>query len=182
MTALIRPAALMVGLLTLAGCATQGGQSIYVPVTQQEPSPAPKRDEPSRQQPAPTAPQQTTVPEQDEAPGYRTRGETMAPAAKSLVERADGLLRDGQVAQAIAQLERAQRISPRSSVVYFKLAEAYVRKGDLARAEQFTLKGLSQAGDDVPVQRAGWQLLSDIRRARGDLEGAEQARMKSSRL
>ncbi|MFE8071376.1 tetratricopeptide repeat protein [Marinobacteraceae bacterium S3BR75-40.1] len=170
--------------LTLAGCASQQDQSIYVPATQHDPLPRQERDQDRGEmetQPQTETPQVPDAPARD-VPGYRSSGEALSPAAKGLVQQADQALRQGRIPQAIAQLERAQRISPRSAVVYLKLAEAYVRKGDLGRAEQFTLKGLSQAGDDVPTQRAGWQLLSDIRRARGDREGAAQARARSNQL
>jgi predicted Zn-dependent protease len=98
------------------------------------------------------------------------------------VREADRLLAQGRVAEAITRLERAQRIAPRSAEVYFKLSEAYVQANQLARAEQFTLKGLSLAGNNTRLQRAGWLLLADIRRARGNVAGADQAEARAAAL
>jgi predicted Zn-dependent protease len=103
-------------------------------------------------------------------------------AALTLVRDADQRLRQGDSAGAIARLERAQRIAPRSSEVYFKLAEAYVAGDNLGAAEQFTLKGLSLAGNDERMQRSGWLLLADIRRARGNVAGADQAEARAAAL
>jgi hypothetical protein len=66
--------------------------------------------------------------------------------------------------------------------VYFKLSEAYVMTGQLGSAEQFTLKGLSLAGRDERLQRSGWLLLADIRRAKGNVAGAQQAESRAARL
>ena len=52
----------------------------------------------------------------------------------------------------------------------------------LGSAEQFTLKGLSLAGSDIRLQRAGWLLLADIRRARGNVAGADQAEERAAAL
>ena len=100
----------------------------------------------------------------------------------SLVREADKLLKSGDVQGAIVRLERAQRIAPRSAEVYFKLSQAYVAGNKLGPAEQFTLKGLSLAGNDTRLQRAGWLLLADIRRARGNVAGANHAEERASAL
>ena len=92
------------------------------------------------------------------------------------------LLAQGNTSGAISRLERAQRIAPRSAEVYFKLSEAYVAAGNLGSAEQFTLKGLSLAGDNTRLQRAGWLLLADIRRAQGNVAGADQAEARAAAL
>jgi hypothetical protein len=54
--------------------------------------------------------------------------------------------------------------------------------GQLGSAEQFTLKGLSLAGRDEGLQRSGWLLLADIRRAKGNVAGAQQAESRAARL
>ena len=98
------------------------------------------------------------------------------------MREADRLLAQNNPSAAVAQLERAQRISPRSPAVYFKLSEAYVAMNQLGNAEQFTLKGLSLAGSDARMQRAGWLLLADIRRARGNVAGADRAEARAAAL
>jgi len=175
-------------MLTLAGCAAPGG-SIYVPAgggsrvpvqpsvtpEPEEPVPIWQQEEPEASVPAPVTPPATS-------PSYRDSGDSLSPAALSLVREADRLLSQGNAPAAITRLERAQRIAPRSAEVYFKLSEAYVQSQRLDRAEQFALKGLSLAGNDTGLQRAGWVLLADIRRARGNVAGATEAEAKASAL
>lgn len=174
--------------LVLGGCATSNGTSIYVPSAPApgfEPPPAAVEPEPApAPQPVQPAPPASSPTERDStpAPSYRDEGESLSGAAASLIRQADSLLAQGNVPAAIGQLERAQRISPRSPEVYFKLSEAYVAANNLGAAEQFTLKGLSLAGSNVRMQRTGWLLLADIRRARGNVAGADQAEARASAL
>jgi len=176
-------------MLALAGCASRmGGESIYVPRggedrTQDAPAP------PQTSEPAPEEPQvwrkseqaETTEPE-TRTPSYRESGDQLPAAALALIRDADQYLQRGDAAGALSRLERAQRIAPRSPEVYLKLAQAYVQKGNLGSAEQFTLKGLSLAGSNSRVQQAGWLLLADIRRARGNVAGAAQAEERAAAL
>ncbi|HBM50419.1 MAG TPA: hypothetical protein DD385_09805, partial [Marinobacter sp.] len=115
-------------------------------------------------------------------PSYRESGDALPAAAVTLIRDADQRLQQGDSAGAISSLERAQRIAPRSAEVYFKLAEAYVAGDNLGAAEQFTLKGLSLAGNNSSQQRSGWLLLADIRRARGNVAGASQAEDRARAL
>ncbi|WP_228141632.1 tetratricopeptide repeat protein [Marinobacter sp. X15-166B] len=138
------------------------------------PTPPPERHAP----PAAPAPQRDAP----ASPRYQDAAERLSPAAAGLIREADALLARGEVRGAINRLERAQRISPRSSEVYFKLSQAYVAQNNLGAAEQFTLKGLSLTGSNVRLQRAGWSLLADIRRARGNLAGADQAEARAAAL
>ncbi|MEP5176095.1 tetratricopeptide repeat protein, partial [Marinobacter alexandrii] len=131
-----------------------------------------KSEQPEVSEPAPRS----------SSPSYRDAGDSLSPAAVSLIQEADTLLAQGDAPAAIARLERAQRIAPRSAEVYFKLSEAYVASNQLGTAEQFTLKGLSLAGSNARLQRSGWLLLADIRRARGNVAGADQAEARASRL
>ncbi|WP_404367877.1 tetratricopeptide repeat protein [Marinobacter sp.] len=177
--------------LVLAGCATGTGYPIYVPASQ----------EPAYDQQAPEPPQteraagdtrvlKSEQPAEREviesrpipAPDHQSQGETLSPAAASLMMQADSLLAQGNTQGAISQLERAQRISPRSAEIYYKLSEAYVQMDRLDTAEQFTLKGLSLAGSNTKLQRSGWNLLADIRRANGNMAGANQAEQRASAL
>lgn len=116
------------------------------------------------------------------SPGYQEQGDDLSPAAASLMQKADNLMAQGNAQAALGQLERAQRISPRSAQVYFKLSEAYVETGNLGAAEQFTLKGLSLSGNDTRLQKTGWNLLANIRRERGNVAGAEQAERRAEAL
>lgn len=176
--------------LILAGCASGPGESIYVPVGGEVPK-APEPPQTTGETEEPRVWRKSEQPEVSEpvepsprssSPSYRDSGEKLSPAALSLIQEADRMLAQGNAPAAIARLERAQRIAPRSSEVYFKLSEAYVASNQLGTAEQFTLKGLSLAGSDAQMQRAGWLLLADIRRARGNVAGADQAEARAAAL
>ena len=171
---------------TLTGCATgPGSGSIYVPTGEDRQAPPPPQvatepDEPRVERKS-EQPGSETVPE-PRTPSYQEQGDALSPAAQSLVSKADNLLAAGDAQGAVSQLERAQRIAPRSATVYFSLARAYMELGQLGTAEQFSLKGLSLAGNDSTAQRTGWLLLADIRQARGNVAGADQARDRAAKL
>lgn len=178
----------LLGVLALSGCASGPGGSIYVPPNSSPDygnAPQPPQAEPrsgtvrKSEQPA-GAEQETTEPRV--APSHQQSADSLSPAAASLLHKADSLLAQGNAQGAVSQLERAQRISPRSVEVYYKLSQAYVSLGQLSVAEQFTLKGLSLAGQDTRLQRAGWMLLADIRRANGNTAGADRAEERAAAL
>lgn len=175
---------LVLAVLLMAGCASGPG-SIYTPAGERPQAPKPPTTE-GAGQPAdePQVWRKSEQPAETKraVPGYRESGDQISAAAAGLVKEADSLLAQGNAAAAISRLERAQRISPRSAAVYFKLSEAYVVSGQLGSAEQFTLKGLSLAGNDERLQRSGWLLLADVRRARGNVAGAKQAESRAARL
>ena len=184
----IRTLAVAAVLLTLGGCAS----GVYAPPGgNQQPTSSERQTESAPQPPEAGArsdrerlsEQPQTEPEKPAIqPGYRDQGDDLSPAAVSLIQQADQLLAQGNAGGAITQLERAQRISPRSAAVYFKLSEAYVESGNLGAAEQFVLKGLSLSGSDTRLQRSGWNLLADVRRARGNVAGADQAQSRADQL
>lgn len=190
-TTTLRNAGLLALTLAVAGCASPGG-SIYVPAggssrdVEEAPEPprtSPREEETRTERKSEQPPEPAPEPDRrTSSPSYQDSGDQLSPAAQSLISQADGYLAQGDAAAAVAQLERAQRIAPRSAEVYFKLSEAYVAMDQLGSAEQFTLKGLSLAGSDARLQRAGWLLLADIRRARGNVAGADQAEQRAGAL
>ena len=192
MRARVFRSAVVCAVLLLAGCASGPGGGIYVPAGERPQAPRPPltdgavkpADEPQvwrkSEQPLEPTPEQKAQ-QQTAVPGYSESGDQMPAAAAGLVKEAGTLMAQGNGAAAITRLERAQRIAPRSAAVYFKLSEVYVMTGQLGSAEQFTLKGLSLAGRDERLQRSGWLLLADIRRARGNVAGAQQAESRAAR-
>lgn len=178
-----------IALLALAGllsaCATgPGGGSIYVPADRGEPEapPPPQIDRDSDEPRVERKSEQPQEPEPRRTPSYQAEGDKLPSAARSLIDKAESLLAAGDPQAAVSQLERAQRIAPRSAEVYFGLSEAYVALDQLGTAEQFSLKGLSLAGNDASIQRSGWLLLAEIRRARGNVAGADQAETRAASL
>lgn len=179
----IRPLALVVIAGTLTACASgPGGGSIYVPADRDE-STAPEPPRIERDEAEPRVERKSEQPEQERrSPSYQKQGDELPAAASSLIRKAEELLAAGDAEAAVSQLERAQRIAPRSAAVYFRLSEAYVALGQLGSAEQFTLKGLSLSGNNTSLQCSGWVLLADIRRARGNVAGADQALERAASL
>ncbi|WP_152208596.1 tetratricopeptide repeat protein [Marinobacter changyiensis] len=170
--------------VALAGCASPGG-SIYVPSGQSpdiEEAPEPPRTSNPDRTVRKSEQPETSEPERQVSPRHQQQGESLSPAAAGLMREASTLLALENPRGAVSKLERAQRISPRSAEIYYKLSEAYVALDQLGSAEQFTLKGLSLAGSDSSLQRSGWLLLADIRRARGNVAGADQAESRASAL
>jgi tetratricopeptide (TPR) repeat protein len=187
---ILKSASLATVLLVLTGCAAGPGGAVYVPAgntTPEVPEP-PRIGERQKELPVwrrsevPDAANPKDQSSRGASPSYQNSGEHLSAAALSLVREADDLLQKDNASAAIARLERAQRIAPRSAEIYFKLSEAYVISEQLGSAEQFTLKGLSLAGNNTQLQRAGWMLLADIRRARGNVAGANQAESRAAAL
>ncbi len=81
----------------------------------------------------PTAPSPTPVP--PPPPGAE------APYA-DLVSRAEGARSAGDYDQALALLERAQRIDPDSAAIYLALAETHRERGDQSQARATAERGL----------------------------------------
>ncbi|MFO7994265.1 MAG: tetratricopeptide repeat protein, partial [Marinobacter sp.] len=131
---MFRYAGLMAVAFTVAGCASgPGGSSIYVPAGDSssrdeapEPPQTSDRDDEPRVERKSEQPEEPVREPERSSPSYQDEGDELSPAARSLIERADSLMAAGDTQAAVAQLERAQRIAPRSAEVYFKLSEAYV--------------------------------------------------------
>ena len=96
----------------------------------EEPAPVERR-------PAPAA----TVPEPGEPPDEPS-GPAPAAAYGPLLERAGAAAARGDYEQALALLERAQRIDPDSAEVYLALARTHRASGDDARARATAERGL----------------------------------------
>ncbi len=114
------------------------------------------------------------------AKGVRTERSLPSPAAQAMIEQARTARQDGQLAQATSLLERAQRMSPQAAEVYYELAAVKMADGAYVQAEQFCQKALSVTGGDASLRSRIWQRIAEIRDARGDKRGAEEARQQGS--
>ena len=112
------------------------------------------------------------------APAART--ENLAIAGLLDGARADAAA--GRLANAAASLERALRIEPRNPRLWQELARVRLKQGDYAQAESTALRSESWAGKDNLLRADNWRLISAAREARGDADGARQARETSSRF
>jgi predicted Zn-dependent protease len=151
----------------LAGCATLSGP---------EPGPAGQPAPPPATAPAPeTVPAPEAVP----APLPAPRAENIAIAGLMENARADAAA--GRLANAAATLERALRIEPRNPRLWQELARVRLKQGQYAQAESVAARSNSWAGSDNALRAENWRLIAEAREARGDAEGARQARELSTR-
>ncbi|WP_207063283.1 tetratricopeptide repeat protein [Motiliproteus sp. SC1-56] len=161
--------------LTLAGllaaCATTSPPTV----------PVEERGLPQGAPPAPVVPDEPRLPpepagEMAPAPGYpvtpvpapkplplpeplpRTPSDSQPSGALlALLEQAEARHQAGQPQQALALLERAQRIAPREPLVYLQLARLRLDLGDRVRAQQLARKGLALSAD--PNMREAFRVL-----------------------
>ncbi len=123
--------ALVFGLaLALAGCSTVGtAPTPAPPAVPYPPAPAPPRP--------PTAPS-VPVPQ----PPARPPQPSTASAWQPLVEKAQQATARGDYEEALALLERAQRIDPESGEIYLQLARTQRARGDVSQARAAAERGM----------------------------------------
>ncbi|WP_421868972.1 tetratricopeptide repeat protein [Motiliproteus sp.] len=139
--------------------------STYTQPDSSQPS-RPQPAEPARSYPVePVEPIESITPSvpQQAPPSAVTYGGP-SPALLALMEKADTLESQGDMRGALAQLERAQRISPRDPMVYLQLARLRLHMNDRARAQQLAQRGLSLAGGDPDLTAAFQALLAELKR------------------
>lgn len=83
--------------------------------------------------------------------------------------------------KAAASLERALRIEPRNARLWHELARLRMQEEEYQQAENMALRSNRFSGNDRVQRRANWQLISESRKERGDLAGAEKALEKSGK-
>lgn len=147
-------------LLVTAGCATS---SVLPPVVDtngiEDAEPAPQQEVPI----APITP-----------PGERqpdTTGATLA-----LLEQSERAASAGDADAAVAYVERAIRLNPRSAELWLKLARLQLANEDPEAAVQFANKAISLAGDRLDWVRDAWLVIADARAAQGDAGAAREIR------
>jgi tetratricopeptide (TPR) repeat protein len=118
----------------LAAAVVVGGCSVYsVPGGEPAPVESPTDYTPGNvESPStPGAPERPVAPEPNDSNAYG-----------SLLSRASAATARGDYEQALALLERAQRIDPDSAEIYLHLAATYTAKGDAALAKATAERGL----------------------------------------
>ena len=139
-------------LLVLAGCAAQTPAPVEQPPRPSEVAPPPLR------------------------PAVRE-----STAIASLMDNARQDAAAGRLANAAASLERALRIEPRNPRLWSELARVRFQQRDYAQAESTALRSESWAGKDNLLRADNWRLIAAARDARGDADGARQARETAAR-
>ncbi len=122
--------------------------------------------------PAPTG-SPATLPAEPDPPPVRNNAEAPTLALLRQSERAaDG----GDLAGAIAYVERAIRLNSRDATLWLQLARLQLRAERPGTAEQLAHKAIALAGNRDDQIRQGWLLVADARDAQGDAAGAERIR------
>jgi tetratricopeptide (TPR) repeat protein len=145
-----------------AACALQGP-----PIASSPSATAPQPPAPPAAQPLP-APEESAA-AQPAAPPYTppAREFHLGPAASALVAQAHKQAAGGDSAQAMATLERAQRIEPGNPLVWIELGRLNLAQNNGAQADAMGRKALALATGDASAQSSAWQLIADSLKAQG---------------
>ncbi|NIP14251.1 MAG: tetratricopeptide repeat protein [Pseudomonadales bacterium] len=151
----------LVALLVITGCATS---SVLPPAVDTN---GIEDAEPAPQQELPIPPAGTEAQQPD------TAGATLA-----LLEQSKRASSAGDPDAAVAYVERAIRLNPRSAELWLQLARLQLAKEDPEAAVQFANKAISLAGDRLDQVRDAWLLIADARAAQGDADTARAIRAR----
>jgi tetratricopeptide (TPR) repeat protein len=120
--------------LVLAGCSTVGTAPTPAPPTVPHP-------------PAPVPPRPATAPPVPQPPARPPQPSTSS-AWQPLVEKAQQATARGDYEEALALLERAQRIDPESGEIYLQLARTQRAQGDVSQARATAERGMLFCGSN----------------------------------
>ena len=95
-------------------------------------------------------------------------------ATKALLQEAKDSLSEGNYDKAVSALERAHRIEPRNAKILYDISQIRYAQGKYRQAESFSSKAASYSSTNN-LSKKIWNLLSDSRRALGNITGAEAA-------
>lgn len=109
-------------------------------------------------------------------------GVSQTRAVVSLMQASASHRRRGDLAGAVAALERALRLEPRNPKVWLALAELRLASDNPRAAESLALKAQALAGADAGVGRQAWALIAEARSRYGDAAGAREARQNAQSL
>lgn len=87
-----------------------------------------------------------------------TSDNSSLPAFRNLMDVGINQLKSGQLTAAENSFTRAQRMAPKSSAVYFYLAQVALKKGQPRKAEAMARRGLV-VSEDSSRRRALWQII-----------------------
>lgn len=87
-----------------------------------------------------------------------TANSSSLPAFRNLMQVGISQLKAGQLTAAESSFTRAQRLAPKSSAVYFYLAQVALKKSQPRKAEAMARRGLV-VSEDASRRRALWQII-----------------------
>ncbi len=107
---------------------------------------------------------------------------TFSSPVESLLNESRRLQGEGDLAGAVASIERALRIEPRNAYLWNRLAHLRMDQGQGQRAEELAAKSTSLAGADSNLKSDNWRLIAKVRRGAGDEHGAARAEYKATEI
>ncbi len=112
-------------------------------------------------------------------PYRQSEGYTATPmystAVQELLQTARLQREEGNLAEAVATLERALRIEPRNAHLWNQLAHLRLDQQLPVLAAELAAKSNVLVAADPELKRDNWMLIGQARRATGDFEGARSA-------
>ncbi|MEN6670734.1 tetratricopeptide repeat protein [Psychrobacter sp. B38] len=97
------------------------------------------------------------------------------PAFRNLMQAGINQLKAGNLTSAENSFTRAQRLAPKSSAVYFYLAQVALKKNQPRKAEAMARRGLS-VSQDSSRRRALWQIILQSGQAQGNSRVVSEAK------
>lgn len=97
------------------------------------------------------------------------------PAFRNLMQTGINQLKAGKLTSAENSFTRAQRLAPKSSAVYFYLAQVALKKNQPRKAEAMARRGLT-VSQDTSRRQALWQLILQSGQAQGNSRVVSEAR------
>lgn len=97
------------------------------------------------------------------------------PAFRNLMETGVNQLKAGKLTNAENSFTRAQRLAPKSSAVYFYLAQVALKKNQPRKAEAMARRGLT-VSQDASRRRALWQVILQSGQAQGNSRVVNEAK------
>ncbi|MGP9687808.1 tetratricopeptide repeat protein [Psychrobacter sp. AOP22-C1-C5] len=97
------------------------------------------------------------------------------PAFRNLMQAGIAQLKAGKLTNAENSFTRAQRLAPKSSAVYFYLAQVALKKNQPRKAEAMARRGLS-VSQDTGRRRALWQIVLQSGQAQGNSRVVSEAK------
>jgi len=142
----------------------------------QHPSPSGPPSKPPVEDASGSAPEPEDEPvEAPAAPAPRRYSDTEAPTV-ALLRQSNRAASSGDLASAIAYVERAIRLDSRDAELWLELGRLQLRAKRPATAEQLAHKAIALAGSRNDHQRRGWLLVADAKEAQGEQEEAARIR------
>ncbi len=107
---------------------------------------------------------------------------TYSSPVEGLLEISNKQQSEGNLAGAVASIERALRIEPRNAYLWNRLAHLRLDQGQGSRAEELAAKSRSLAGADSKLKADNWRIIARVRRDSGDINGARRAEREARTL